>query len=44
MAHCIRLVKGDREALVLRAAHDSLMGIRENFDRVFWARRDNAQS
>lgn len=40
---CVRLVnEGDREALVLRAAHDSLMGFREIFDRVFWARRDSS--
>ena len=40
---CVRLVnEGDREALVLRAAHDSLMGIRENFDHGFWARRDGS--
>jgi hypothetical protein len=42
---CVRLVnEGDREALVLRSAQDLLMGIRENFDSVFWARRDGAQS
>ena len=39
---CVRLVnEGDREALVLRSAQDTLMGIRENFDREFWDRRDS---
>ncbi len=40
---CVGLVNdGDREALVLRAAKDSLMSIRDTFDRVFWAPRDRA--
>jgi hypothetical protein len=40
---CVRLVdQGDREALVLRSAQDTLVSIRDNFDRIFWGPRDLA--
>ena len=40
---CVGLVnEGDREALVLRSAQDTLVGIRDNFDNLFWAPRDRA--
>ena len=40
---CVRLVdQGDREALVLRSAQDTLMSIRDQFDSLFWVPRDHA--
>jgi hypothetical protein len=40
---CVRLVsEGDREALVLRSAQDTLTSIRDNFDHLFWTPRDRA--
>jgi hypothetical protein len=42
-AVCVGLVnEGDREALVLRSAQDTLKSIRDNFDHLFWALRDRA--
>ena len=40
---CVGLVnEGDREGLVLRSAQDTLIGIRDSFDNLFWAPRDRA--